>query len=47
MGIKELIQEQLNEYQSEFDELSNECIEAMKANQPYSDWEEKAKKAQL
>ena len=45
MKMKELIQEQLSEYQSKFNELEKECIQAMKDNKPYSEWEEKAKKA--
>lgn len=45
MKMKELIQEQLSEYQSKFNELEKECIQAMKEKKPYSEWEEKAKKA--
>ena len=45
MKMKELIQEQLSEYQSKFNELEKDCIQAIKENKPYSEWEEKAKKA--
>ena len=45
MKMKELIQEQLSEYQSKFDKLEAECIQSMKENKPYSEYEEKVKKA--
>lgn len=45
MKMKEIIQEQLNEYQSKFNKLETECIQSMKENKPFSEWEEKAKKA--
>lgn len=44
MEMKELIQEQLNEYQSKFNSLEKDCIQAMKENKPFSEYEEKVKK---
>jgi len=43
--MEELIQEQLSECKSKFDKLETECIQAMKENKPYSEYEEKVKKA--
>lgn len=45
MGMKELIQEQLSEYQLKYNELEKDCIQAMNENKPYSEYEEKVMKA--
>ena len=45
MGIKDLLIEQLSEYQENYNGLEKECIHYLKEKKPFILWEEKAKKA--